>query len=311
MPKFRKPQGALEWNQKQIEKVLKQHARIWAYPKIDGVRATIGVDQGNRVYIFSRSGKDFPALRQWIGQLQEHQNTYHMLAMGYEIDVELQVLKGFNGEPHKCEDTSGILQRLEQLDSGLLLVNVFDLIDPEHKEYPLCWRYASLLRYECHNIETAIRDIGSQVITLEPVVLFDIEEVDRFYCRQRDFGYEGAIYRDLSCPVRAGKVLGMWKRKPEETQEAIITNLYEAVDEQGNPKGMIGSFGVKYEDGTVGRVGAGAMVHAARVTFWEQPDRIIGRMIEVKMMEEFETGGKRHPNFKMFRDSEDNKGVKV
>lgn len=311
MPKFRKPQGALEWNLKQVEKVLKELARIWAYPKIDGVRATIGVDNGNRVYIFSRSGKDFPALRQWVGMLQEHQNLYHNLPMGYELDVELQVLQGFNGKPHKCEDTSGILQRKDQLDAGLLLVNVFDLIDPEHKEDPLCWRYTSLLKRSAHGVETAICDIGSQVVTLEPVVLYNIEEVNLFYIRQRALGFEGAIYRDPSCPVRAGKVLGMWKRKPEETQDGIVFDVLEAVDAEGNPKGMVGSLTVKYEDGSVGRCGAGALNHAQREHFWNHPEGIIGRMIEVKLMEEFETGGKRHPNFKMFRDSEDNKGVKI
>lgn len=308
----RKPQGALDWNEKQVQKVLDKQGYVLGFPKIDGVRLILRVTPDGEGQLRSRSGKNFPALKDFEAALNANGNLYS-LGQSADVPVEYEAeltVTNESGEDLPCEETSGMLQRLEQVRPGKLRLRFFDnAVDgSEAKNYSVRLLRLELLR---PLLRSAVGRTGAEGRVLAGEELTTLEAINQHYEWYRAHGYEGGIYRDPSCPVRAGKVLGMWKRKPHETQDGIITGIVQAVDEQGNKKGMVGSLIVQYEDGTTGRAGAGALTHAERLIYWNKPGRIIGRYCEVKMMEETGKGGKRHPNFLMFRDTVDNKGVKV
>lgn len=312
--KPRKPQGALDWSEKQIAKVLKTSGYVLGFPKIDGCRIIMRIEPYSvgQLSLRSRSGKNFPALKEFEEELNKKTKWVKLLASNVPVEYEgeITIINDATGGDLPCEETSGILQRLEQVNHVAIRIRFFDRIEEGQEHHWYCSRLTKL--------QSMRGRLGGLMLTVEAdakvmyaTELNSLEEIQWYYEYMREAGYEGGIYRDPRSPVRSGKVLGMWKRKPHETQDGIITGLIEAEDEQGRPKAMIGSLIIQYEDGTTGKAGAGALTHDQRRHFWEHPHLIKGRYCEVKMMEETGKGGKRHPNFYVFRDTEDNKGVKV
>lgn len=310
----RKPQGALDWNDKQVTKVLQTSGYVLGFPKIDGCRIIMRVEPYNvgQLSLRSRSGKNFPALKEFEQELNKNAHGVKVMARSIPVEYEgeITIISDVTGEDLPCEETSGILQRLAQVNPANIRIRFFDRVEDGYEHLPYYSRLYSLQAIRS-NLGSLMLTVGADARVLYGLELQSEAEINAHYRCMREAGYEGGIYRDPLSPVRPGKVLGMWKRKPHETQDGIITGLIEAEDEQGNPKAMIGSLIVQYEDGTTGKAGAGALTHSQRRYFWEHQHLIKGRYCEVKMMEETGKGGKRHPNFYVFRDTEDNKGVKV
>lgn len=312
--KPRKPQGALDWNEKQIAKVLKTSGYVLGFPKIDGCRIIMRVEPYSlgKLSLRSRSGKNFPALKEFEQKLNKNTRGFKSLSSDYPVEYEgeITIINNATGVDLPCEETSGILQRLEQVNPVDIRIRFFDRIEEGYEHHWYIHRLTELQSMRV-DLDYLMFTVGANAKVMSATKLRFEGEISAHYECMRKAGYEGGIYRDPMSPVRSGKVLGMWKRKPHETQDGIITGLIEAEDEQGNPKAMIGSLIIQYEDGTTGKAGAGALTHDQRRHFWEHPHLIKGRYCEVKMMEETGKGGKRHPNFYVFRDTEDNKGVKV
>lgn len=304
MSTFRKPQGVVPFNLKQIETVLKRNGYMLLSQKFDGVRLRVSFKDG-KVSLLSRTGKPFPALKDIEASMQKSGMLW--LFDGVDIEGEL-VLKGPDGKELPCEETSGALQRKEQWTGGLNFYPVDCIFEGDLKE-PLAQR---LLRLSVC-LHKGLREAMSRfnVLTVIQFRVSTVQAIMDYYEEFRIQGAEGVVVCDPMAPVKAGKVLGKWKIKPEDNREAIVLRVIEAVSEDKQPKGMIGSLYVRYEDGSEGYVGAGQMTHEERRWYFLHQDYVIGRMIEVKSMEETGKGGMRHPVFRMFRDSEDNKGHKV
>jgi len=98
-----------------------------------------------------------------------------------------------------------------------------------------------------------------------------------------EFGYEGIILRKLSAPWEAKRTVNILKFKPTEKDDYLILAVNEAIDKNGQLKGMVGSFLVKAKDVDESfKVGAGKMKHSRRVELWQAKHTIIGKMLEVK-----------------------------
>ena len=83
-------------------------------------------------------------------------------------------------------------------------------------------------------------------------------------------GYEGIILRGLGAPYHYKRNVCLLKYKPTETDEYVIDEVLEAIDLEGNAKGMVGAFLVHGDDQTVFKVGAGKMKHSERIELWEK-----------------------------------------
>ena len=311
MTKFTTPRRPSEFNEKAIAKALKAKG-LYAMGKADGVRFQVVIaEDASEVVIYSRSGKTFRAL----GIITEALNSeiyrdYRVDLAGWTIECEA-VLVDSNANLCTCAETSGSLQRVEQMGLNRLNLYLFDIHHPEKtKGHDLKERLGNY-----HQRQQAIRylkAVSRNVFEVEVHEITSMDHLKEAYEAYRKGGWEGLVVTPKGVAYVHGKKAGAgWKMKPEETQEATITEIIEAVDEAGNPKGMAGSFKVTYEDGTEGVVGAGCMTHEERKLCWTYQDLYLGRLIEVKLMEDLSTGGKRHPVFKQWRDSIDDKGVKI
>lgn len=97
-----------------------------------------------------------------------------------------------------------------------------------------------------------------------------LEEVYQLYDRFIGEGYEGFIIRDISSPYERKRSGAMMKFKPKETDTYKIVGAYEAVSENGTPKGILGGFNCIDDMGTPFKVGAGKLSHSVRKDLWEE-----------------------------------------
>lgn len=306
--KWVEPRRPAEWNEKQVLKALKE-GPVLVQPKVDGVRVHVVIDQDLNVTLRSRENLPFRGL----GRYEEALNAPWTRAAraglrGHTIEAELQTLDQGTGNVNTAAVTSGDLNRsTSPLVLGRVKFNVFDVHTEGRRALTFGHRQENLPAPE---VFALLRNVG-QVAILYWRRAEDRESIDVLYNYFRSMGVEGAVVTPASAPYVSGKKLGSgWKMKPTETFEAIVTGLEEATAEDGTGHGRLGSFVVKYEDGTTGKVAAGALTHDEARAIWQDQAGTLGRLIEVKAMESFETGGVRHPTFLRFRDDPNFKGVK-
>lgn len=310
--KFIKPRRPQEFNEAQILKAIAKSGGVYVSPKADGVRLQIIVpEDASGVVIRSREDKPFRALGLYEEALSApHLQDYRVDLAGWTIEAEGIVIDP-TGSELKCAETAGTLQRKEPLRLSQLVIRVFDLHHPtKTKGQDIAERFTN--GYQLAQAYELLRRVAYQVLPLVPLRVNSLDLAFKAYERFRAAGFEGAVLTPIGAPYTSGKKAASgWKIKPEETKEATVTSILERVSESGVPQGMVGSLEVTYEDGTKGKVGAGRLTHAERYHYWKHPEEILGRLIEVSSMETNETGGQRHPVFKMFRDTLEDKGVKV
>jgi hypothetical protein len=97
-----------------------------------------------------------------------------------------------------------------------------------------------------------------------------------------DEGYEGIILRRKDAYYIDKRSVNLLKFKPSEEDEYTIADIYEAIDQNGNPKGMVGGFTVYGDDLTHFNVGAGKLKHEKRIEIWENRHTYPGRILIVK-----------------------------
>lgn len=120
-------------------------------------------------------------------------------------------------------------------------------------------------------LKKLMRNLPAGPIKLvESHIANNLEEVYHLYDRFIGEGYEGFIIRELSQPYERKRSGGMMKFKPKATDCYAITGIYEAISEDGTPKGMVGGFNCIDDMGTKFSVGAGKLDHAQRVALWNE-----------------------------------------
>ena len=114
---------------------------------------------------------------------------------------------------------------------------------------------------------------------------------------------EGACLHFIDKLFEPGKRYWTFQRmKPEPTIDLELHSYEEAIDQYGNPKGMVGRINVKYRGKIIG-IGPGKMTHDERIYEWEVGGRIDGkpRIIEVKYKPDDTYDALREARFFRFR----------
>jgi len=115
-----------------------------------------------------------------------------------------------------------------------------------------------------------IRTLGGPVKLVNSHVANNLEEVYQLYDRFIGEGYEGFIIRELSAPYERKRSGAMMKFKPKATDHYKITGCYEAISEDGTPKGILGGFNCIDDMQTRFQVGAGKLNHDERRIIWNR-----------------------------------------
>ena len=179
-------------------------------------------------------------------------------------------------------DIHGVVGRTTNLhpDHELMELHLFDW--PSRNE-PQLMRSVELRRLLT---VLDLKTLGGPVKLVESRVANTLEEVYQLYDRYIGMGYEGFIIREISSYYERKRSGAMMKFKPKQTDHYEIISMYEAISEDGTPKGMLGGFNCIDDMKTPFSVGAGKFTHEERKYWWgvwlESPNYITGSLLEVE-----------------------------
>jgi DNA ligase-1 len=231
-------------------------------PKIDGVRAKFK----NGVF-YSRNGHPYVGLDHLIQEIK---------GIKEELDGEL-VVPGVS-----FQVGSGWIRSDDPTPDATF--NIFEI--PTIK-VPFIERLT---------IIADIHTISDGILGVTHKVLRDENEIMEFYKACRNLGYEGAVIKPFDYKYVGSRSWNWMKLKPEKTYDAKVTDIYEG---KGKYKDEMGGVIVMFK-GKPNKVGGG-WSDIQRRKYWNNHNRIIGRMIEVHYMEETDDGNMRHSRFFDFR----------
>lgn len=268
---------------------------LMGFPKLDGVRGLHIVG--------SMTGRS----------LKPHGNKYATLKFSNPK------FEGFDGEftfgdirgESLCRDTTSVMSRIEGEPD--VAWNLFDYLHPDVIDKTYVERYLRLVAYM-----DSLQDLEDECVAVIPVTwLKTTEEVEAFYQKCLDEGYEGCILRDPNGLHKAGratvKVGAYLRMKPQSDKEAKVIRLVEAMENQNEAKtnelgrtersshkenlvgkGMVGML-VCWDDvyGEID-VGAGKMTHEERIFYWNNSALLVDKFIKYRSMD---VGIKDKPRF--------------
>lgn len=278
MAKFLKREGIMlahPATQKEVSKFPlmktedgKEVRKMFHQPKLNGERARVEWF-GDTPYLISSYGNDFRFIEHIQRQLQQiAEKTGVMLKHDGEVYVHGWSRERIDSALRRTKNKSSETQFLEY--------HIFD----QQTDVPQYERIRQL-----GELDTVIYNSGIQNIKVVPYgVCGDNEWIHHCgaYCEE---GYEGIILRNPFGGYVEHRSHDLLKFKPSETDEYLIVGVNEAISQDGQFKGMVGSFTVQSRE-EVGQVtfdvGAGKLKHDKRIEYWKRREECIGKMLLVK-----------------------------
>lgn len=233
---------------------------FYIQPKLNGERCKV-IDFHDEPVLLSSYGNEF----KFMDHIQrEIKDLWRAAGTPFPLDGEIYV----HGWERERID-SALRRRVNQSEETKHLeFHVFDVPIPVVQEARL-----AILSEHLHETEH-IKRVDTYLAEEQNWLEF----TDRFL----DLGYEGSIVRSLKHLYQEKRTNQMLKYKPTEYDEYEIVDLLEAISKDGDPKGMVGAFIVRGNDGTVFKVGAGKLTHSRRTNYWNSRKHIIGMTLLVK-----------------------------
>jgi len=251
-------------------------------PKFDGVRVIADVNVKTRqVLFFSRTGLQFTTFDHLKEPLLDLVQSAHLPYARFDGEV---ISGSFN------KTVSEVRRKSEQATDAKYYI--FDWIDEDHASKPYIARYNALMDLN----ETYMGGFvtHSLIFVLGAMTVNSQDEVDRFYQMYLDAGYEGAMVKDINAKYESKRSYAWMKLKEESSIDTIITGWEPGT---GKYAGLIGAVTINH-NGVDVNVGSGLSDGFRQ----EDPQSLLGRLIEVSYQHETPDGSLRHPRFKRFRD---------
>lgn len=241
-----------------------------------------------------------------------------------------KLLKGIDGElivpeytsTDACRTTTGIVNRLDDPKAHTLLWFAFDYITDATVDLPYEQRLKALVEL--------VGSLGMSQIQVVPYTtvnsLKEILALEQKYLAE---GYEGVILRDPKGLLKSGRATtkenSFLRIKRFVQEDAVVVNIVEA-EENTNEKAIneLGkSYRTSHQAGKSGKnvvgalecitcktgkpitVGPGAMTHAQRAEYFQNPELLVGKTISYKSFPKGVKDKPRFPTFVSIRVEED------
>ena len=254
-----------------IEKVkLLGNEKIFISRKLNGTRTAFVGDK-----CMTRQGKEYKGLNHIISDLQK--------IVGAEMFVDGELLyKNKEGlsDSEAFQKGTGIAMSKDNDKSELKLV-IFDM-------FPLDEFWSGKSKEPYSNRKKHLIELGEKITALgtdnlEIVQMcyegYDHSEIWKWLDYAERHDWEGVIL-NLDTPYECKRTKNLIKVKKFYTYDLEVIGVEEGT---GRNKGTLGALVVKYKNNTV-NVGSG-FTDEERSYYWNNQDKIIGRVIEVKYKE--------------------------
>lgn len=145
-------------------------------------------------------------------------------------------------------------------DHEALDYHIFDVIssDPQYKRLELLDSLRPALELQPSLYVSQTWEVATQL------------DIERFYNRCLNNGFEGLIFRNADAPYIRAKTPMLMKLKPRELGEFTIIGIKEEISIEGIPKNSLGAFHCKTKDGEKFKVGSGPfLTQERRIKIWE------------------------------------------
>lgn len=255
--------------------------RYLVSPKLDGIRC-IAIPQRDNYRLFSRNGRElyFPEISSVLNEYCGKTNlVFDGELMGSNWNDSMKISRKYN------KDRSGLKYNI--MDSIYLI----EWESADSSGDPVFKRYGRLL--------DILSSFTSDWIKLIPHIMMDNEDdILNFYSYCLNAGFEGVILKEfLSCYEKRRTWL---KIKPTETYDLTIVDCIEGT---GKNENVLGSFAVNF-NGIIVDVGSG-ISDDQRKEFWDDREKMLGKVIEIEADSVTKDGSLRFPRFKKLRHDKD------
>lgn len=212
-------------------------------------------------------------------------------------------ISGYDNHRHIFEATipglefheaNGVLNRRTEQAVGVIL-HLHDQVAFDMPENWFMGRYQG-----CKNVIDGFKDVLGDQVQLVPLLSESCtseEHAQQLFQEVTARGGEGIILKDLSAGYHFGKRNNtLMKIKEEITRDLLVIDMVEG---NGKYKGLLGALIVISRAGV--RMEVSGMEDKDRVNWWQTPETIMGKVVEVKAKNELPNGMLREPRFKAIR----------
>jgi ATP-dependent DNA ligase len=248
-------------------------------PKFDGIFTSIR-KKNNKIEVWSRRGERKPTLEELLkGSLDKFPSDIWLL-----------------GEAEYGSQAG----RIAVEKRGYPVIHIFDMVEAEDEDKDIVKRKNKLNRLLIKLQEKHLEPVESEIVRANK-----IPDVFKQYIKH---GFEGIVIKDID---KEFKTENWWKKKKVLTDEFIIMGY-----EYGNadwhwirnykiPKsGVVGNIicGLWKENKLAQVMRVGQMPFSVRLELTLHPKKYLGRVVETKGFERFQSGALRHASFIRFRN---------
>ncbi|CAB1251488.1 DNA_LIGASE_A3 domain-containing protein [Ruminococcaceae bacterium BL-6] len=260
--------------------------------KLDGCRAVI-FNYPDHVQAFTRQGQVYDGL-------VDIENEMKTLPNGFVYDGELIAVNPENLSSKDLYRKTVSIVRKDGIKQNVIF-HVFDILPIEDFENGLS---ECVCKERKDFLHESITNIKLNWIWEVPVLYYgtDKDKVIDWLNYMTDRNYEGVMVNLADAPYSCKRTSDILKVKKMQSVDLKITGFEEG---EGRLKGTLGRMNVNYKDQTVG-CGAG-FTDTERQWIWENQDKLIGRIAEIRYFEESENAkthdvSLRFPVFKTLRE---------
>lgn len=292
---------------KYVDKVNAED-EYYATQKLDGHRTICEVESMEKMTFYTRKGHKIEGLDEIqcgisniqveiFNEIHDHieGSSYTPFRDGFVLDGEIVVADKEAPYDKVFSETSKVIRR-DGVKTGLKFM-VFDIV-------PLAdfRNGASGLSYQERRnfLDTIFADFESSYV--EKVEVLKQGKIDSFNTLLEEAdakGWEGIMLNSADGEYKCKRTKDLLKMKTFFTDDLLVIDVFEG---EGRHKGRLGGAIVQYGSNTV-RVGSG-FTDIQREFFWETPDDLIGKVIEVAYFEVSENSktGEKSLRFPVFKD---------
>lgn len=258
---------------------------VYVSPKLDGYRCLAVIDQGE-VTLYSRNGSVFSNFPSIEASLLKSFPNHSFVLDGEIMSDDFQAM-----QKTAFADKRGT-------SVGDVKYNVFDFIMMDQ------WKsgnFKTLKSNRYMTIQSIQHLFGPEVVAVSQELANTVEKVLELEVQYMSQGYEGAmVLPDI--PYYKGRSANkLMKFKTMLSQDCTITGMYEG-EAKSRLEGVMGGLELIQENGAKCECGTGFSDEDRKFMFNNQ-DKVIGRIAEIKYQELSKDGVMRFPVFVRFRDN--------